>query len=97
MRLLRGRWWEALITLGIVVALIGGAVLFARVHAVSSVSHNSLCAFKANLEERIASTEDFLKDHPEGFAGIPAATLQQSADNQQSTVDALERGGLNCD
>jgi hypothetical protein len=73
------------------------ALVVLWINSIATVNHDSLCALKHNLEERIADTAEFLEDHPEGFAGIPAATLQQSADNQQSTVDALERGGLDCD
>jgi hypothetical protein len=95
---MRGRrFFEATVAIALAILFVGGALLLVRVNSVGAVSHDSLCAFKASLEDRIVQTEEFLTEHPEGFAGIPAATLQQSVDNQQRTVDALERGGLDCD
>ena len=58
------------------------------------VTVKSLCALRADFKKRVATSEDFLKDHPEGFAGIPAATIRSTVDGQKRTIRAL--GGLRC-
>lgn len=52
-------------------------------------AHVALCTFKADLRERVRDGRRFLADHPDGFAGITAATIRQSLTNQQKTVDSL--------
>lgn len=56
---------------------------------------DALCTLRSDLEKRVANTADFLKNHPKGFAGIPAATLRASAEQQQRTILALS--DLDCD
>lgn len=57
-------------------------------------TNHALCALRADLEQRVADGRTFLLTHPNGIAGIPAASLQQSIDNQQRTIDTLS--DLNC-
>lgn len=61
------------------------------VHASDDASQTtrSLCALRHDLEERVAGSDNFLRDHPRGFAGIPAATIRASADGQRRTIRAL--------
>jgi hypothetical protein len=54
----------------------------------------ALCALRHDLENRVAQTDKFLHDHPEGFAGIPAATLRVNEQGQLRTIEAL--AGLKC-
>jgi hypothetical protein len=54
----------------------------------------ALCTLRADLEQRVASSEGFLREHPEGVAGIPARTIRESIANQRRTIAALS--GLNC-
>jgi hypothetical protein len=49
----------------------------------------SLCALRQDLESRVAQTDKFLHDHPNGFGGIPAATLRVSEQGQIRTIQAL--------
>lgn len=56
--------------------------------------HDALCVFVSDLERRLAQGRAFLKDHPQGIPGIPAAAIQQGLVNQQKTLDSLE--GLSC-
>lgn len=49
----------------------------------------ALCAMKDNLEVRVAESERFLRQHPNGIPGIPAADIQRSIANQQSTIDTI--------
>lgn len=54
----------------------------------------SLCALRRDLEARVAQTDRFLAEHPNGFGGIPAATLRVSEQGQIRTIQAL--GDLRC-
>lgn len=59
-----------------------------RIEALSS-ANAALCALRNDMANRIMQAEKFLQEHPEGFAGVPAATLRQSVDQQRRTVAAL--------
>lgn len=52
-------------------------------------SHDALCILKHDLEQRAIDSATFLAKHPDGFAGIDAATIQNSIKNQLATVDSL--------
>lgn len=54
----------------------------------------ALCALRADVEQRIASSQDFLKEHPNGVPGFNAAAINASLVNSQRTVKALS--GLDC-
>lgn len=60
----------------------------------SAQTHDALCALKLDLEVRHTNGVKFLKDNPDGIPGISAEQIQQSLDNQQSTLDAL--ASLDC-
>jgi hypothetical protein len=57
-------------------------------------THLALCALRADLQNRVRSSEEFLRDHPEGFAGITAEQIQVQVINQKRTIDAI--GFLDC-
>lgn len=57
-------------------------------------SKDGLCALRQDAERRVVLGDEFLKDHPEGFAGISAASLHRSIENSRETVDSL--GHLDC-
>jgi ABC-type transporter Mla subunit MlaD len=61
----------------------------ARTTRESKRTTKALCALRKDLEDRVAQTDDFLRKHPGGFAGIPAATLRQSEQGQRRTISAL--------
>lgn len=75
----------------ILYAALGIAVFFSWQSA--QATHDSLCAFRADLQHRITQTRTFILQHPEGFAGISASQLAVQADNQQRTVDSLDSLG----
>lgn len=52
-------------------------------------AHDAICALREDLQRRIATTEQFIRDHPEGIAGIPVAELERSVESQKLTVDSL--------
>lgn len=82
-------------TVGLYVLVIAIVVIsFFYLKAQNDQTTAALCTFRANLESQVAQTSSFLKDHPEGFAGIPAATLKTNAANQQRAIDSLS--GLDC-
>lgn len=70
-----------------------------QLRAVAAETHESLCALKLDIKTRYDSGVKYLKDHPRGLTAhgevaIPAAQIQQSLDNQNATLKALE--GLDC-
>lgn len=54
----------------------------------------ALCTLRADLKQRVKSSEKFLADHPHGIPGITAGTIRASLNGQQRTVKAL--AGLQC-
>lgn len=54
----------------------------------------ALCVFRGDVQSRAEQTAKFLKEHPEGFSGIPAAQLHQSLEAQRRTVKSLR--SLDC-
>ncbi len=52
-------------------------------------AHDAICVFRGDLERRVKAGRQYLREHPEGFAGIDPATIRNSLDNQQRTVDSL--------
>lgn len=49
----------------------------------------SLCSFRADLERRVRTSEDYLRDNPQGFPGIPLSVLRKSIDDQRDVLYAL--------
>lgn len=52
-------------------------------------AHDSLCALKADLRQRVKDSEKFLTEHPHGIAGIPASVIANSIKGQRATLKAL--------
>lgn len=94
----RVKSWLAALTLAtVVVAFVYFAAATAQQNQylasqaeASTRTERALCILRADLEQRVKSTQQFLEDHPDGIPGISAATLQQSIENQQRTVTALQ-------
>jgi hypothetical protein len=57
---------------------------------VAASTHRALCTLRGDLVQRVTDTAKFLATHPDGIAGISAAAIQQSLDNQQRTIDSLD-------
>jgi hypothetical protein len=57
-------------------------------------TNDALCSVRQDMEQRALGTTQFLKDNPDGFAGIPVRTLLENLANQQRTIQALK--GLEC-
>ncbi len=53
------------------------------------IAKTALCAFKADLQERIDGSLSFLARHPHGFAGVDVAAVRVSIANQQATLRSL--------
>lgn len=82
----------------IIYAVLAGLIAFVAVNEaarrdelsrVALSTNHALCVLRSDLEQRVADSAQFLLDHPNGFGGISAATIQQGIDNQQRTIDAL--------
>lgn len=83
------RNWLAIwsVIIGVVI-LWGGWTIQRQTHRATKAA-TALCLLRHDLKDRVASAEQFLKNHPQGLAGIPAATIKSSVDGQRRTVKAL--------
>lgn len=63
-------------------------------HHLAATTNAALCALRRDLEVRVTASLKFLDEHPEGFAGVPAAQIRTSVQGQQHTIAALS--GLKC-
>lgn len=98
----RKRW--AAITIWIVLFTAAGAYGFLRLDDITARNrqlamqgegaHDAICVLRADLESRVHASEEFLRDHPTGFLGIPAAVILNSFEGQRRTIRALST--LNC-
>lgn len=66
----------------------------AELARIASSTNHALCTLRGDLARRVQDSRTFLKEHPEGIPGIPAAAIKQGIDNQQQTIDAL--ASLDC-
>lgn len=90
LKTLRRLVWATGLLYAIVIALI--AVLALRSISTSEQANRTtkaLCIFRDDIQSRIDQTIKFLAEHPEGFAGVSAATLRNGLDGQRRTVAAL--------
>lgn len=55
----------------------------------SGENRDALCALRADVEERVSVSEDFLREHPAGIPGVPVSSIRVSLEGQQRTVLAL--------
>lgn len=57
-------------------------------------TRRALCALRADLEQRIDGSRDFLRTHPQGAFGVSAASIRVSVEGQERTVAVLSH--LSC-
>lgn len=57
-------------------------------------NQDALCALRHDLQDRVAVSERFLAEHPEGALGLSAKTIRTSLDGQRRTIRALSE--LSC-
>jgi hypothetical protein len=94
------RMTRATVILYLVLFLFGGTVWTIRardlehVDGIASQNQVALCAFRADVTSRVASSEQFLEDHPNGIPGISPAMIRANLTAQRATIDALSV--LNC-
>lgn len=78
----------------VVAVTIGG---YFKLQALANQGHSvhaAVCVFRADLEKRVETSKQFLKEHPNGIPGIPASLIKNSIENIQKTIDSLKR--LDC-
>ena len=83
-----------LLVVATVVLFVGLGGGMAWTYSQANESQNALCALRGDLEKRVAGTQTYLAEHPEGFPGVSPATLRKSLKDQQRTIAAL--GDLPC-
>jgi hypothetical protein len=92
-------YWKWHVEIGLVVVavflMLGGFALWSTRSTVEQQSergaqaYRAVCTLRHDLRVREAQGEAFLKAHPDGAFGIPAAVLRASIENQQHTIFAL--------
>ena len=60
----------------------------------AQVTTTALCALRTDLERRVATSEAFLAEHPDGIPGISPKVIRDGIVNQQRTISALS--GIDC-
>lgn len=60
----------------------------------ANTNNDALCALRVDLQKRVANSQTFLKENPEGIPGISVRIVQDGIENQQRTISALS--GLSC-
>lgn len=72
-------------------ALLGACVSVTAyyVYQISKDNQAGLCAIRHDSERRVALGDKFLKEHPNGFAGISVDSLKRSTNNAKETVRSL--------
>lgn len=80
--------WPSVVLLGLYLVAMVVVILW-----VDDV-RTGVCALRADLQRRVATSKAYLEEHPEGFAGIPASVIRKSIRDQQRTIDTL--GGIRC-
>lgn len=83
-----------LVAATLVLYLVMGAVAL-KIYIDGRATHDSLCTFRADLANRALASTDFLRDHPNGVAGIPPKIILEGIYNQQRTIVALK--DLDCE
>lgn len=90
-------WASAATLAAVVVAFAYFAVVTAQQNVVLAHQNDAalrtehaLCILRADLSARVDASRQFLIDNPDGFAGVPAATIQATIDSQSRTVVALQ-------
>lgn len=79
-------WTLAAATL-VLYLFVGGFAVYVFVDA--SRTHDALCTFRGDLENRVAQSRKYLAETPNAIPGITPAQIRSSLDSQQHTIDAL--------
>lgn len=61
-----------------------------EIAAQAASTNRALCEFRAGLQKRYDDGVVFLKDHPDGFAGISTTQIQITLDSQKKSLDSLK-------
>lgn len=54
-----------------------------------SRAHTAICLLRADEIQRVSAARAFIVAHPDGFAGISVASLEQTIASQERTISAL--------
>lgn len=55
------------------------------------LAHDALCALNQRNIDRIATSKEFLREHPNGIPGVPVKLIKDGIRADQSTVNILIR------
>jgi hypothetical protein len=52
-------------------------------------AHDAICDLRADLERRVETSREFLRENPQGIPGISRRVILTGIANQEETIDAL--------
>lgn len=64
-------------------------LILGRVDSNQRANTTALCALRADLQNRVSTSDAFLLKHPDGIPGISAATIGAATTNSRRTIKAL--------
>jgi high-affinity Fe2+/Pb2+ permease len=65
-----------------------------EIAVVATEANDALCALRQDLERRVAASEAFLEENPEGIPGLSPKIIREGIENQTRTIVALNE--LSC-
>lgn len=83
---------RALIILAVVGLTMAGTVGY--VAWTTDNNREALCAVRADAENRVEQTKQFLEENPNGIPGISPEQLKRSTENSVRTAEAIQ--GVSC-
>jgi hypothetical protein len=70
--------------------VVATVVIYVVLLAVTGTTYAALCALDHDLQNRVSDSQQFLKEHPRGIAGIPASAIRVSMNSQEDTIHTLD-------
>lgn len=89
-----GRYVGPYLIVALTVLLVLSPIAIKNVHDYTAETQQALCALREDIERRVEGSREFLRDHPEGIAGISASAIRVSLEGQERTVMVL--ASLDC-
>jgi len=87
-------WWLEhanwiILSVGVILILGGTFAGVLKVYQTADQAHDAVCALRAERLKGVHSTQQFLREHPQGIPGISRADLLRSIQTQKQTVRAF--------
>lgn len=61
----------------------------AKIARESARTLSALCSFRADLDQRVSGSQQFLRDNPNGIPGVSKTVIENGILNEQLTIQSL--------